>query len=185
VAQNRQALEELKLEVNGNKCSALSHLVDVFLQHYTAAEQSSINLPMPKSMGISSTSNSSEIVKSSSRQRTRSSTTEMLDTISKKLLEGGTASGSHDEVELSGLEWLEEDVILGEDVMTNDNGISQSSRGQCYSSSDRESEEAMEDALVISREELNTGLLMLRLICTHTLLIIFHITSYCTSQLSV
>lgn len=154
VAQNRQALEELRMEVKGNNSNALSHLVDVFLLHYTAAEQSNINLPMPKTMGISSANSSGgETIKSGSRQRTTSSTTEMLDTISKKLLEGNAPSGSHEE--LSGLEWMEEDAIIGEDVMANDNGIYQ--RGQRYSSSDRESDDAMEDSFVISREELNTG----------------------------
>lgn len=160
VSQNRQALEELKLEVNGRNTNALSHLADVFLLHYNAAEQSNINLPMPKSVAVSSANNSSETVKSSSRQRARNSTTEMLDTISKKLLGGSTASGSPDDEspddgEMSGLEWLEEDAIMGGEVMASDNGIL--SRGQRYSSSDRESEEAMEDSFVISREELNTG----------------------------
>ena len=150
VAENRQALEELRMEVNGNCTNVLFHLVNVFLLHYTAAEQSNINLPMPKSMAIAS---SSEAVRSSSRQRVTSSTTDMLDTISKKLLEGNAVSDSHEE--LSGLEWLEEDAIIGEDVMPTDNGVC--SQGQRHSSSDRESEENMEDSFVISREELNTG----------------------------
>lgn len=151
VADNRRALEELRMEVNGNRTNVLSHLVNVFLLHYTAAEQSNINLPMPKSMAISS---SSETVKSGGgRQRVTSSTTEMLDTISKKLLEGNAVSGSHEE--LSGLEWLEDDAVIEEDAMPTDNGVY--SRGQRCSSSDRESEENMEDSFVISREELNTG----------------------------
>ena len=127
-------------------------MVDVFLLHYTAAEQSSINLPMPKSVGISSANSSGEAVKSG-RQRARSSTTEMLDTISKRLLEGNAASGGHEE--LSGLEWLEEDAMMDEEVILNDSGVNP--QGQRHSSSDRESEETMEDSFVISREELNTG----------------------------
>ena len=129
VADNRQALEELRMEVNGNHTNVLSHLVNVFLLHYTAAEQSNINLPMPKSMAISS---SSEAVKSGGgRQRVTSNTTEMLDTISKKLLEGNAVSGNHEE--LSGLEWLEDDAVIGEDAMPTDNGVC--SRGQRNSSS--------------------------------------------------
>ena len=139
--------------MKGNNSNALSHLVDVFLLHYTAAEQSSINLPMPKSMGISSANSSGEAGRSR-RQRTTSSTTEMLDSISKRLLEGSAASGGHEE--LSGLEWLEEDTVMDEEVMGgSDNGVPL--QGQRHSSSDRESEETMEDAFVISREELNTG----------------------------
>ena len=127
-------------------------MVDVFLLHYTAAEQSSINLPMPKSVGISSANSSGEAIKSG-RQRARSSTTEMLDTISKRLLEGNATSGGHEE--LSGLEWLEEDAMMDEEVIPNDSGVNP--QGQRHSSSDRESEETMEDSFVISREELNTG----------------------------
>ena len=158
VAENRQALEELRMEVKGNVSNALTHLVDIFLKHYTAAEQSNINLPMPKSMGISSGNSSSEATKSSGgRQRLTSSTTEMLDSISKKLLEGNTPSGSHEE--LCGLEWLEDDATMEEEVIPNDHGVNP--RGQTYSSSsDRESEDAMEDSFVISREELNTGKFM-------------------------
>ena len=141
------------MEVKGNNSNALSHLVDVFLLHNTAAEQSNINLPMPKSMGISSANSSGEAGRSR-RQRVTSSTTEMLDSISKRLLEGNNAaSGSHEE--LSGLEWLEEDTGIDEEVMGSDNGVHL--QGQHHSSSDRESEETVEDAFVISREELNTG----------------------------
>ena len=105
-------------------------------------------------MGISSANSSGEAGKTR-RQRATSSTTEMLDSISKRLLEGSnTASGSHEE--LSGLEWLEEDAVIDEEVMGgSDNGVCL--QGQRLSSSDRESEETMEDAFVISREELNTG----------------------------
>ena len=75
----------------------------------------------------------------------------MLEAISKKLLGAGTSQ------EESGLDWLEEeDAVIGEDPIGGDNELNQfSSHEHRYSSS---SDGTMDDSLVISREELNTGM---------------------------
>ena len=122
----------------------------MFLLHNTAAEKSNISLPTPKSIGTTSTNSHSAGCTTSGSTRT-SSTSEMLEAISKRLLGAGSSQ------EESGLDWLEEeDAVIGEDPIGGDIESNQlSSHEHHYSSS---SDGAMDDSLVISREELNTGM---------------------------
>ena len=96
-------------------------------------------------------SHSAGCANTSSGNTRTSSTSEMLEAISKRLL--GTGSSQEE----SGLDWLEEeDAVIGEDPIGGDKESNQlSSHEHHYSSS---SDGGMDDSLVISREELNTGM---------------------------